>query len=110
MARADWRQRAAELRALTFDGALARLPAAVRRHAQLQTDAWEDETIDALITAANKLAQRTPCPLCGRSPQSEPDGYLVPEGLARHLRGWGALGQCRVMEVLCRHIHTQHFC
>jgi hypothetical protein len=43
---------------------------------------------------------RAPCPLCDSSPNSPYDegGFTVPEGLRRHLVGWGNVSQCDVTE------------
>ncbi len=47
--------------------------------------------------------RRAPCPLCGAVPQSQnPDesvGFTLPEGLSRHLDGWGRMKRCYVAEV-----------
>jgi hypothetical protein len=52
-----------------------------------------------LIVDHPYLGQRALCPLCrdsSSSPYSE--GFSVPEGLRRHLTGWGNVRQCRVMQ------------
>jgi len=71
--------------------------------------AWMDGVIDALTERALKSApppdrfgeQRGMCPLCGQGSSSpHVEGYSLPEGLRRHLVGWGNTVRCRVMETV----------
>lgn len=61
-------------------------------------DAWKACVVDSLIERAigsapppNMLGeQRSMCPLCGQGSSSPyVEGYSLPEGLRRHLVGWG---------------------
>ena len=52
---------------------------------------------------------RALCPLCGESPESEPEGFAVPTGLARHLEGYGHQRECRVMMAAREYIRVRHF-
>ena len=55
-----------------------------------------------IIVDNDYFDQRARCPLCrdsSSSPYSE--GFSVPEGLRRHLIGWGNARQCSVMEAAC---------
>jgi len=52
------------------------------------------------------FSDRAYCPLCGdgsTSPYS--NGFTVPEGLRRHLLGWGNMYQCSVMKTALRLAH-----
>lgn len=64
---------------------------------------WEHETVDKLINKAKPFKRAMDewayCPLCGGSssaPYSE--GFRFPEGLKRHLSGFGNTGQCDVTQ------------
>jgi hypothetical protein len=69
------------------------------------THRWEDEAADQLIELAHVLTseegsywwERAYCPLC-RDGSTSPyqSGFAVPEGLRRHLVGWGNVRQCDV--------------
>jgi hypothetical protein len=76
-----------------------------------QTDAWEQSVADEIIESAevlprtqgSYLSDRAYCPLCGGGSTSPyGSGFTVPEGLRRHLVGWGNTQQCDVMKAaLC---------
>ncbi len=67
---------------------------------------WKYDTINQIIGLAKVLepnqgayfSDRAYCPLCGRG-SSAPyeEGFAIPEGLSRHLEGWGTVRQCDVM-------------
>lgn len=64
---------------------------------------WEHETIDKLLNKAKPINRafdrRAYCPLCGKSSSApSADGFTFPEGLKRHLSGFGNTGQCDVTE------------
>ncbi len=70
--------------------------------------AWKVGVFDKIIEIAKPITDknvygqlihysRAICPLCGDEPQSEV-GYTIPEGLTRHLEGFGNMYQCRVMK------------
>lgn len=70
------------------------------------TYAWESEAIDFVISQAkilssqegSYLSDRACCPLCGGETTSPYErGFSVPEGLRRHLSGWGSSPRCSVM-------------
>ena len=73
------------------------------------TYGWKDDLAEKIIEAADVLPQqqssyfspRAYCPLCGfgsMSPHEE--GFSLPEGLRRHLVGWGGrTHQCQIMVV-----------
>jgi len=72
--------------------------------------AWVDGVVDTLIERAWLSAlppnmfgeQRAMCPLCGRGSSSPfTEGYSLPEGLRRHLVGWGN-NRCIVMETVSK--------
>lgn len=72
-----------------------------------QKGAWQTETVEKLIDAAETLPtsespyfseRRARCPLCGSGSMSPyTEGFAVPEGLRRHLVGSGNAAQCEVM-------------
>lgn len=71
--------------------------------------AWLDAVVDPLIERALSSApppdrfgeQRAMCPLCGQGSSSPyAEGYSLPEGLRRHLVGWGNARRCIVMETV----------
>lgn len=73
--------------------------------------AWEHEVVEQIITEANifskeegsYLEDRAYCPLCGRGSNSPYDrGFAIPEGLRRHLTGWGNTSRCDVTEAAFR--------
>lgn len=67
---------------------------------------WKTRVTDSLIEIAEVLPNDAPrylpdtayCPLC-RAGSSAPfaKGFTIPEGLRRHLVGWGNVHQCKVM-------------
>jgi hypothetical protein len=90
----------------------------LRCESREQTHRWESDVVSRLIGRAVIIPEdgsyswqeRAYCPLCG-SGGSAPytTGFIVPEGLRRHLTGWST--RCSVMEVtmaLAReHWHSQ---
>ncbi len=69
---------------------------------------WENRTVDFIISQADILkpeegsyqSDRAYCPLCGQGSSSPYErGFSVPEGLRRHLEGWGNTHRCSVMDV-----------
>jgi hypothetical protein len=76
--------------------------------ARQQTYGWESDVADKIIALAqilppaegSFLSDRAYCPLCGDGSSSPYQrGFSIPEGLHRHLVGWGGnVHQCRVME------------
>lgn len=81
---------------------------------RMEGHAWMNEVIDALVERALKSAsppdrfgeQRAMCPLCGQGSSSPyVEGYLLPEGLRRHLAGWGNTHRCIVMEAVSKLAH-----
>ncbi len=79
---------------------------------------WESDVADKLIEGAtilprgqgSYLGPRAFCPLCGDGTTSPYEtGYSVPEGLRRHLVGWGGkANQCSVFSAASRMAH-EHF-
>jgi hypothetical protein len=68
---------------------------------------WEHDVVQAIIEKADLLNNQTSsfggprayCPLCRCGSQGPFDeGFAVPEGLRRHLFGWGNSHRCRVTE------------
>jgi hypothetical protein len=66
---------------------------------------WQGEAIAAIIETASPLTPhdayfpRAYCPLCGEGSQGPyEEGFSLPEGLRRHLAGWGNCRQCSVTE------------
>jgi hypothetical protein len=68
---------------------------------------WDSSVADVIIDAAKILppeqgfyfSERAYCPLCGQGSSSPYEsGFSVPEGLRRHLVGWGNTYQCKVMK------------
>lgn len=67
---------------------------------------WESQAIQQVIRSAKPIecssrefGPRAMCPLCGYGGANfYEDGYALPEGLARHLEGYGKTQQCRVMK------------
>jgi hypothetical protein len=66
---------------------------------------WEADVIETLLNKATllprdrfALSDRAYCPLCrdGSSSRYE-EGFSHPEGLRRHLVGWGSMRQCSVL-------------
>jgi hypothetical protein len=75
-----------------------------------------DEAIDLVIEQANVRTDRfgnnsiifeeqhAYCPLCGDGSSSAyADGFKYPEGLRRHLTGWGNNWRCCVVEAMSKH-------
>jgi hypothetical protein len=72
---------------------------------------WEREVVEFIIDKAEPLPERLSfcggdrayCPLCHRGSQGPYDeGFALPEGLRRHLTGYGNTHQCGVMEAAFR--------
>jgi hypothetical protein len=72
---------------------------------------WFDDLVRALIERADSAAlpasawgeRRSLCPLCNRGSDSPyVEGYALPEGLRRHLAGWGNTHRCVVMEIVSK--------
>lgn len=71
---------------------------------------WCDDFVDTLLGKAEEAIAspfhrgvgRVLCPLCGEGPEQvwTEQGWSVPEGLRRHLTGYGRVSQCSVMVVL----------
>lgn len=69
---------------------------------------WRDSVVEHIIGLAEPLPDhisiwqhRAICPLCGGSSTSAySDGFTLPEGLRRHLIGFGNVRQCSVMEAV----------
>jgi hypothetical protein len=68
---------------------------------------WLDRVADQIIDTVEPLSKeqgsylepRAYCPLCGDGSSSPYDrGFAIPEGLRRHLTGWGRSSQCSVTE------------
>jgi len=68
--------------------------------------AWREKLAQQVISAAvilpsggSATVDRAYCPFCGQGASSPSDvGYALPEGLRRHLLGWGANSKnCEVM-------------
>ncbi|QSA97069.1 hypothetical protein [Methylococcus sp. EFPC2] len=77
---------------------------------------WMDGVVDELIEQAGHSAhpsdmfgeRRAMCPLCGQGSSSPyVEGYSLPEGLRRHLVGWGNQ-RCVVMETVS-HLAQDHW-
>jgi hypothetical protein len=76
---------------------------------------WESDVVDKLIDATTILSReqgshfgpRAFCPLCGDGTSSPYEaGFSVPEGLRRHLVGWGGgNNQCSVFSAASRLAH-----
>lgn len=73
-----------------------------------ETYDWEQLIIGEIIALAKPLSPeddlhrpvRALCPLCGSTSRDHyQSGFTISEGLYRHLRGWGNVGQCAVMAV-----------
>jgi hypothetical protein len=70
-----------------------------------ESNRWEANTIEELIASATPIP--TPegfpecamCPLCGKGPRDfYGHGFTLPEGLRRHLSGWGHVKQCPILD------------
>lgn len=70
---------------------------------------WPDEAAEKIIELCTDVTQRTDqgylyeerarCPLCGKGPESAytgEAGFKLPEGLRRHLTGYGNSRECSV--------------
>lgn len=76
-------------------------------HCQSESDtySWQRDVIEQIIQKAiplqphsNYSSDRAYCPLCGRGSSSGyENGFALPDGLSRHLRGDGNNRQCDVM-------------
>jgi hypothetical protein len=71
-----------------------------------ETSGWDDDAAESIIELAELLPQeiagpygsRAMCPLCGEGTTHPYEtGFSVPEGLRRHLTGYGNTQRCRVM-------------
>ena len=66
---------------------------------------WEHDIVEEITALAVKIEgaasywqPRAYCPLCGRGTTwAYSEGFTLPEGLRRHLTGWGKAQQCTVM-------------
>jgi hypothetical protein len=76
-----------------------------------ETYGWQYNTAEMIIALAKKLppeggsylSDRAYCPLCGEGSSSPYEsGFTFPEGLRRHLVGYGNMHQCNVMEAANR--------
>jgi hypothetical protein len=72
-------------------------------------DCWEYDVVAKIIQRAevlpeeiSRFSERAYCPLCGAGSSWHGDyGFSIPEGLRRHLLGWGHIGnQCSVFTVV----------
>lgn len=69
---------------------------------------WQHEVVEELIGLAEAIPDKSPfradrayCPLCGSGSSSPYErGFSLPEGLRRHLSGWGNAQQCDVMDAV----------
>jgi hypothetical protein len=65
---------------------------------------WRHKVMDALIEAFDVLpgsgvfSNRSVCPLCGDGGQGRCNEGFTPEGLRRHLSGWGRFRQCQIID------------
>jgi hypothetical protein len=67
------------------------------------TSHWKDNIAEKILELAEILPdqddRRAYCPLCGEGTSSPyEEGFSVPEGLRRHLIGWGRGQKCDVVE------------
>lgn len=74
-----------------------------------EANRWEGELVDSLIESAEILpgyggfSDRANCPVCGYGGQSPlVEGFTLPEGLRRHLIGWGNIRQCSILDATMR--------
>jgi hypothetical protein len=76
-----------------------------------ESSRWEGQIVEEVISQAELLpsksggffADRAYCPLCGEGSQSQYEsGFSLPEGLRRHLTGWGNSRQCSIIKVVTR--------
>jgi hypothetical protein len=72
-----------------------------------ETHGWLNRTAETVVALAHILppeegsyfSNRACCPLCGGEGSSPYErGFTVPEGLRRHLVGWGNIRPCEVLE------------
>jgi hypothetical protein len=76
----------------------------------LEFYAWRRRLIDRVIGEAKQVASksdpwdnhRAPCPLCGATPQTQPEGFSIPRGLISHLHCESRITSCDPMEILDR--------
>lgn len=77
---------------------------------------WRKRVIDMVLKKAGEQAPeadllgevRVQCPLCGREAfNPSGGGFKMPEGLRRHLIGWGNAEPCRIMHHV-RHLALGH--
>jgi len=82
---------------------------------------WPDQAAEQIIELCTDVTQRTyqgylyeeraKCPLCGDGPQSFYDGHVgfkLPEGLRRHLTGYGRSRECSVFGAV-RALGREHY-
>lgn len=81
----------------------------LRCESRADANRWSGTAVDTLIDAAEVIpgsgvfSDRANCPLCGYGGQGPyVDGFTVPEGLRRHLTGWGRVSQCTVMATVMK--------
>ena len=76
-----------------------------------ETYSWQENVAERIIALAkilspeqgSYLSERAYCPLCGEGSSSPYEsGFSIPEGLRRHLVGYGNVQQCKVMEAAKR--------
>lgn len=82
---------------------------------RLESRRWIDEACDQIIELAkilppyNAYSHRACCPMCGAgNDQFYVSGFTVPEGLRRHLIGWGNVRECGVMRA-ARKLATEYW-
>lgn len=78
-----------------------------RCEARTDSHSWFDRVADQIVDTVEPMPKeqgsylepRANCPLCGGESSSPYDrGFAIPEGLRRHLTGWGRSSQCSVTE------------
>lgn len=82
---------------------------------RLESRKWIDEACDQIIDLAkilppyNTYPHRACCPMCGAgNDQFYISGFTVPDGLRRHLIGWGNVRECGVMRA-ARKLATEYW-
>jgi hypothetical protein len=79
----------------------------IRCNSRKEAYEWRANTVQEIIDLAEEVTGenvwgqkiyygRAICPLCGDRPHDK-HGYTIPEGLKRHLEGFGNMQQCSVM-------------
>lgn len=73
---------------------------------------WRSDVVAAVTEAVKRDEHgRAACPLCrsrGRSQSWGADGWLVPAGLAMHLRGDNNAGKCGVVDIAFKRLQDKH--